>query len=448
MLSCSHSFCSICLQTWWASTLSQKCPLCERRSSKSDPTRNLVLKNLCEAFSQQLPGQGETAAASGDLCSLHSEKLKLFCLDDQKPVCLICRESKTHGNHKFRPLDEAAEDYKKELLGFLKPLQEKLEHFKQVKGNWDQTAAYVNVQALYTQIQIEEQFKKLYKFLQEEEKARIKALKAEEEEKSQILMDKIDDLSRDIAAISGSVSAIENELATGSVSFLQNYKGTLERVEQHLMLTKPQLSPGALINTAKHLGNLTFNIWDKMAKMVTYSPVILDPNTAHSSLFLSKCLTSARRMDKERAREPPKTPDRFENYLMVLGSECFNSGTRSWDVEVQYNVDWAVGVIEESASRTGQVLAGYWELSFRDGKCKVFSPLNTDHVLALKSLPQRIRVHLDMNRAKLSFSNADANTNLYTFNQTFTKRLFPFLSTASILPLKITPMKVAAKLEI
>lgn len=408
----------------------------------------MVLKNLCEAFSQQLPGPDKTSAPSDDLCSLHSEQLKLFCLDDQKPVCLICRESKTHGNHKFRPLDEAAEDFKETLLEFLKPLQEKLEHFKQAKGNWDGTAAHINVQALYTQIQIEDKFKKLHKFLQEEEEARIKALKEEEEEKSQKMRDKIYALSIDIEAISDTVSVIEKELATGNVSLLQNYKATLGKVKQPLLLNKPQLGPGALIDTAKHLGNLTFNIWDKMTPMVTYSPVILDPNTAHSNLLLSKCLTSVRYTDKERARALPRNPDRLENYLTVLGAECFHSGTHSWDVDVGNTVDWSVGVIEESVSRTEQLVAGYWEVGLWDGGYKAFSPPNTDKVLALKNPPQRIRVHLDMNRGKLSFSNPDANTNLYTFNQTFTKRLFPFLSTASTLPMKISPMKVAAKLEI
>lgn len=409
----------------------------------------MVLKNLCEDFSQQRLAQDKaSSAASDDLCSLHSEQLKLFCLDNQKAVCLICRESKTHSNHKFRPLAEAAEDYKEELLEFLKPLQEKLEHFKQVKGNWDQIAAHIHIQALHTQIQIEDEFKKLHKFLQEEEKARIKALKEEEKEKSQIMRDTIDALSKDIAAISDTVNAMEKQLATGTVSFLQNYKAMLGKVKQPLLLNKPQLGPGALINTAKHLGNLTFNIWHKMTQTVTYSPVIFDPNTAHSNLLLSKCLTSVIYMDEVRERELPRNPDRFESYLTVLGSECFHSGTHCWDVEVGNNVEWSVGVIEESASRTEQLVAGYWEFSFCDDIYKAFSPLNTDKVLALKNPPQRIRVHLDMNRGKLSFSNADTNTNLYTFNQTFTKRLFPFLSTSGALTMKISPVKVAVKLVI
>ena len=75
-----------------------------------DPPLNLALRNLCESFLQE---RSQRASAGSEvLCSLHKEKLKLYCLQDKQPVCLVCRDSRKHKNHDCRPIDEAAQDHK------------------------------------------------------------------------------------------------------------------------------------------------------------------------------------------------------------------------------------------------------------------------------------------------------------------------------------------------
>jgi len=70
----------------------------------------MALNNLCESFLKERDER--LSSGSEDICSLHSEKLKLFCLEDKLPVCVVCRDSQKHANHTFRPISEIGPAYK------------------------------------------------------------------------------------------------------------------------------------------------------------------------------------------------------------------------------------------------------------------------------------------------------------------------------------------------
>ncbi|XP_051571812.1 nuclear factor 7, ovary-like [Myxocyprinus asiaticus] len=428
VLSCSHSVCKECLQQFWKTKRTQECPVCRRRSSTEEPPVSLSLKNLCELFVKE---RNET-----EICSLHSEKLKLFCLDDKQLVCLVCRDSEKHVNHKFRSISEVVSSYKEKLNTALESLQEKLKHKENIKGEFDKSVKHIKTQAEHTERQIKEEFKKLHEFLRDEEEATITELREEEEQKSQMMKKKLEEMNTHISALSHTIKDMEEMMkANDDVSFLKNFNVTMERVQSSQ--PDPQMTSGAFINVPHYLGNLTFRVWKKMQDIVHKTPVILDPNTANPRLILSDDLTNVR--FSENRQTLPDNPERFDCDSCVLGSEGFNSGTHCWDVEVKDNKGWSLGVTTASNQRKGYVFfnTDVWSVGYNKTGYLSWCPT----VFRVTQNLERVRVHLDYDGGKVSFSDPVTNTHLHTFTHTFTHTLLPYFRNYAATPLRILPVK-------
>ncbi|XP_019909775.2 nuclear factor 7, brain isoform X1 [Esox lucius] len=460
VLSCSHSFCKSCVQKCWKLKGFRECPVCRRRSSKSEPPCNRALKNLCESFLQQRHQRAPVLQRPAVLCSQHNEKLQLFCLEDKQPICLVCQASKTHRSHQCVPINDALKNHKNQLQTALKHLHEKLKMFTEVQQTYDQTTEHIKSQAQHTEEKIKTAFEKLHQFLRDDEAARIASLRREAEQKSQMMKKNIEQMSKDMSSLSNTIQATEEELRAEEVSFLQvrtwlghcvslsnmnvfillqhytltqnmfsyhvlqNFKATMKKAT--CALADPERVSGTLIDVAKHLGNLQFRVWEKMQEIVTHTPVILDPNTAHACLSVSGDLTSVRYLDP--LQKLPDNPERFMYSKTVLGSEGFSSGTHSWEVAVGDHPLWNVGVVKKSTDRRKGIhltpAHGMWAIKHRSGTYKALEDID----MALKRSPQRIRVQLDYDRGEISFYDPKDMTLLFKHRDTFTERLYPLLS--------------------
>ncbi|XP_042590285.1 kinesin light chain-like isoform X2 [Cyprinus carpio] len=268
LLSCSHSFCKECLQQFWRTKETQECPVCRRRSSRDDPPCNRVLKNLCESLLKERKEKG--SSESEEICSLHSEKLKLFCLEDKQPACLVCFTSQQHDNHKVRPISEVVSSYKEELNTELTSLQEKLKHGETMKGQFEETVQHIKSQADHTEHQIKQQFEKLHQFLRDEEEATITALREEEEQKKKMMEEKLEEINTHISALSHTIKDTEEMMKDSDICFLKKFPNSMERV-QISSQPDPQMPSGALIHVPRYLCNLPFRVWKKMQDIVQNS---------------------------------------------------------------------------------------------------------------------------------------------------------------------------------
>ncbi|KAM4577580.1 nuclear factor 7, brain-like [Odontesthes bonariensis] len=391
---------------------------------------NFSLKELADSFAKRQSStsaemENKTKPSEEVVCEKHSEVPFWFCEDEQRAVCPVC-EFSLHQSHKVVPVEQAVGDLKEQLKSDLKSLQDKRNKYKQVEETYDDVIQHSKKQLLSTERQIRAEFNKLHQFLKEEEESRLAALREEEEQKRKTVSREMKRIQEQISSLSDSICAVEEELQKDNVPFLSSYKPTQSRARAQCSLSDPQLLSGALTDVAKHLGNLSFRVWEKMKEKVHFSPVILDPNTASRWLYLSDDLTSVRRGDTE--QQLPDNPERNTKYALVFGSEGFSSGKHSWEVEVGDHPDWFVGLVKESVDRKGEVIAspkyGIWCLWHGDGK---YTNGFGKTVTVKKSL-QRIRVQLDYDRGEVSFYNSEDETHIYTHRDTFTEKLFPYFS--------------------
>ncbi|KAL3975389.1 intersectin [Sarotherodon galilaeus] len=426
-LSCNHSFCSSCLQQFWEQAKNKNCPVCRRKSSKDFLFVNFALKQLADSFTVRQKSESYETEKEKELevvCNIHQEGPKLFCVDEQSTVCPGC-EFSLHQSHKVVPVEEAVSDLKGQLKSDLKSLQDKRNKYKQVEKTYNEVIQYSKKQLLSTERQIRAEFNKLHQFLKEEEESRLAALREEEEQKGRTISREMKMIEEQISSLSDSISAVEEELQKHSVPFLSSYKDTQSRARAQSSVSDPQLVSGALIDVAKHLGNLSFRVWEKMKEKVHFSPVILDPNTAHPILCLSDDLTSVRFGDTR--QQLPDNPERNTKYYNVFGSEGFSSGKHSWDVVVGDHPRWNIGLTKESANRKGDRSAspefGVWCLLYGSEKCNN----GFGQAMTVKKTLQRIRIQLDYDRGEVSFYDVDGMDHIYTYKDTFTEKLFPYL---------------------
>ncbi|KTG45882.1 hypothetical protein cypCar_00013666, partial [Cyprinus carpio] len=228
VLNCSHSMCSDCIQAFWESKGIRECPMCREISTVNDPPLNLALKNLCETFQQERSHR--TSSGAEAVCSAHKEKLKLFCLDDQQAVCLVCRDSKLHTDHSFCPIDEAVHNNK--------------------------------IQTEEAEEKIKKEFEELREILRNEEVARITVLQEEEKQKSQMIKEKTWKTSKQIVSLKCAIRDVEEQMKAEDDSFLQNFKSTLERAQ--CSLPDPGNVSDLLINTQEYLSDLRLTVLQKI----------------------------------------------------------------------------------------------------------------------------------------------------------------------------------------
>ncbi|XP_055013136.1 zinc-binding protein A33-like [Boleophthalmus pectinirostris] len=432
-LGCNHSFCLKCIENFWQKSSNRNCPVCRRKSSKESISVNFALKELTNSF-KQTPKEEEVE------CSKHD--VRLFCLDDGRILCPIC-EFSGHLRHKVVELDKAVIELKDHVESQLNILKQEKEMVQKAERCFVELKRHLTKQVWQCEMQVRAQFSRFYQFLKKEEEQRVEELKEEQKRKDGVIKEKmvkiqeqLDKLNKRILNMEDQISTMDQnvQLEKGKVTgkdleFLKEYSKSQSQIQaQEFKPVLPKIESGMLINQAKIVGNLGFNIWEKMRTIVHFSPVILDPNTMNQALRLSDDLTKVR-LAEDQTEKLPNNPERFTNEEIVLGEEGFDGGVHSWEVEVGDYSRWDIGVVKASVDRRGEIFtdeeSGIWCLWFGDG---VYNDGDMEHVIEMKKKLERVRITLDFTKGFVSFYDADDLTHLLTHRYNFTEKLFPYIS--------------------
>ncbi|XP_072890286.1 zinc-binding protein A33-like isoform X1 [Hemitrygon akajei] len=419
LIDCDHSFCRSCITQYWKRPGTASCPLCRRETSSKTLRPNRTLAGIVESFTNRETTQQE--------CSRHKEKLTLFCQTDKQPLCGICQHSKNHRGHKLLLLEEAVQEFKEELKTSLKPILDKKEECAAVKSDYEETLKHIQDQGEMAEKQIKAQFETMHQFLRDQERIALEDLKLQRERNCLKMKRKIKDATEVISSLSDTIQDIEEGLKEeDSIKFLTKLPETQKRAKR----TVPELQKVyPLINVGKHVGSLQYRVWKKMLTVINAAPVILDPNTASPYLLLSDDLRTVRYTDKW--MQLPKNPQRFDPCVSVLGSEGFTSGRHSWEVDVGNKTNWDFGIAKDSITRKGKITLnpdnGYWAVALRNG-IEYYACTNPWKRLELSVHPRKIRISLEYEGGEVSFHDVDNLTHIYTFNGTFTGKLYPYFS--------------------
>uniref|UniRef100_A0A8C8SSS8 Uncharacterized protein n=1 Tax=Pelusios castaneus TaxID=367368 RepID=A0A8C8SSS8_9SAUR len=374
VIDCGHSFCQACIsQCWEGLETNFSCPQCKETTQQKHlrPNRQLaiVLEIAKELSLQVLKGSGVEK-----MCAKHQETLKLFCAEDQAPICVVCDRSRIHRAHKVVPIEEAAQEYKEKIQAHLKTLREEREKLLGCK-----------IQTETERKKIVSEFEQLQQFLEEQERLLLGQVENLEKEILEEQTDNVTKLSEEIARLSDMITEVEGKCQKPASEFLHDVRSTLMNV-------------------------------------------ILDPGTAHPQLVLSE--------DGESVswghtwQHLPDNSKRFDTELCVLGCEGFTLGRSCWEVEVGDGRRWAVGLARESVRRKGWIShnpeGGIWAVQRWGSQFQALTFPETP--LPLNRVPRRIRVSLDYEWGQVAFFDVDNEVLIFTFPPTsFTgERLYPW----------------------
>lgn len=435
-LDCGHNFCQACIiQSWGEPPIDATCPQCRDRVQSSNLRLNRHLTNMVEIV-KELSEPQKLETEGWRVRKRHQEPLKLFCQDDQAPICLVCDRSKEHRGHRVVPVEKAAQEYKDQICSHLEVLRKEREKIvKYIEGTEKESKGLLK-QTEEERKKIMAEFRRLHQFLEKKEKLLLAQVEEVKKEIATIKNKRITTLSEELSTLESIIQEMEEKCQQEASEFLEDVRSTLQWKEMNP--ENPVTFPAALKwriwelwDVNSFLANVMGQFEDTVVAglQLQKANVTLNPATAHPTLFLFGDCKSMRGGDKH--QDLPDNPQRFDMWPAVLGQERFTAGRHFWEVTVEAKGTWAVGVASKHARRKGYFdfspEEGIWLLekwAFENRDLRFPDSLS----FPTRAKSQRVRVILNQAGGQVTFFDADSATLLYSISDALFsgETIYPF----------------------
>ncbi|NXT12883.1 TRI35 protein, partial [Prunella fulvescens] len=339
------------------------------------------------------------------------------------------------------------------LVNMMSSLRDKAKDFGSVRRSYESISRHNKAESLRVERQVKWEFEKLQKFLWYEEQTLLTQLREETGQKQDLIQGKMEQLAETSQALLNEATQLQADLKQDDYTFLMLHPNPFSVVNPcpRIAYTAEEPEPipaGMLLDVAKYLGSLQYNVWKKMLDTITAVPFSLNPNSAAGWLSVSEDLSS---VSCSAYKGSVENPERFTSSPCILGSRGFSEGFHTWEVDLGGLTNWRVGVSRPYKDTQWNFhhdsRSGFWYIYHLHGKneCRASNTLRSE--AALGNI-RKVRVELDCTEGELSFYDADLQSHIYTFHEKFGGVVFPYFyvgssqDVASAKTLRICPLRV------
>ncbi|KAI5619904.1 E3 ubiquitin-protein ligase TRIM39 [Silurus asotus] len=407
--SCGHNFCKSCLTQCWEKSQDGYCPLCKEKITKKPELKiNTTLREVADYFKKKsVPDKPEVLC---DVCTGEKVKAMKSCLDCGLTFCKSHLEPHNHvlklTKHKLINPVENMEDY----------ICQKHERALELFCRGDQTCVCQlctkGDHKTHNTVSIEEEIRerKTEELIKElEQEVTVLQRRDTEQEKLSHTEDHLH-----LLQVNSSMFSLPHTKNWTEISINTDLSGDTVRT-----------SLSQLWQSLNEKLSKTIN--DKLKEAVD---VTLDPDSAHPNLVLS---ADGKQVSPGYKRQNlPDTPERFNQWVCVLGKQSFSSGRFYYEVEVSGKTKWDFGVVRENINRKGKITVkpqnGFWSVRLRN-KNQYEACDDSSVNLTLREKVKMVGVFVNYEEGLVSFYDVNSRSLIYSFSgQTFTEKLYPYFS--------------------